>query len=702
MRVVRTAMTRREAVFSSLTDRSGHNIMKRFVVVAVMLAFAAPALRGQTGNDLFQQALSKERAEGRLDDAIKLYERIVKEFSADRPLAAKALLQLGRAYERLDRAEARRAYERLVQEFGDQRSSAAEARIRLAALRPPPANGMTARRIWSGSEEVYAPPTADGRSVAMVDPATGNVVLVDLVTGRRRLLTKAGPGEGAIASIVAPDGRQVVYSWYGSYGTAAEDSFELRASATDGSAPRVLYRNPEIAYVYPADWSPDRRRLLLLVGRKDRTKQIAIFDLGTATLRVLKTTGWNGPGGPMFSPDGRYLVYDLPQDQSAGRDVFVMTTDGSRETALVRHPANDRVLGWMPDGKRILIQSDRSQSNDAWVIHVADGKPVGVPELVKRDLGRINPIGFSRSGAYFYSVNTTLREIYVSSVDLPGGRIETAPAAPIPNFVGQKEAVDWSPNGLSIAYVPLRPAGQRGGRPILIRDLASGDERELKTPFNYVMKLRWSPDGDSIAFRATDGTHGWGLHRIDTRTGVVTAIDARAGSISDLAWSPDGARMFYATPGNVFVRDVATGDVKPIHQGSPTQWATWLALSPDGGTLAVTDQNDEMQWSAVKILPAAGGATRELLRVRAPEGFSGGLAWTSDGRNLLIARSNKRGSQAEQTELWRVPIDGGPPQRLGSSGVELRDLRLHADQRQVAYVAGQYRTEIWVMENILP
>ena len=65
------------------------------VAIALSLALlAAGPLMAQTGHDLFQQALVKERADGDLRGAIAIYERIVREFTADRTLAAKALVQL--------------------------------------------------------------------------------------------------------------------------------------------------------------------------------------------------------------------------------------------------------------------------------------------------------------------------------------------------------------------------------------------------------------------------------------------------------------------------------------------------------------------------------------------------------------------------------------------------------------------------------
>ena len=55
-------------------------------LAATVAAFGMPV---QSGHDLFQQALVKERAEGNLQDAIDLYDRIVQDFSEDHALAAR-------------------------------------------------------------------------------------------------------------------------------------------------------------------------------------------------------------------------------------------------------------------------------------------------------------------------------------------------------------------------------------------------------------------------------------------------------------------------------------------------------------------------------------------------------------------------------------------------------------------------------------
>src|SRR5262245_4655152 len=95
------------------------DVFRRLVIITTALALSS-AVGAQSGHELFQQALSKERAEGNLTEAIKLYQRVVDTASTDHALAAKALLQLGRCYEQLGNTEARTAYERLIARYPDQ------------------------------------------------------------------------------------------------------------------------------------------------------------------------------------------------------------------------------------------------------------------------------------------------------------------------------------------------------------------------------------------------------------------------------------------------------------------------------------------------------------------------------------------------------------------------------------------------------
>src|SRR5580698_4463013 len=124
--------------------------MKMRILIAGLL-IAASEFAADTGAELFQKAVTQERAAGNLDEAIKLYQRVATEFASDRALAAKALVAEARCYEKLGQDKALKLYEQVAHDYKDQRDPAATANSRLAALRQgkqaaAPAT-MTQRRI---------------------------------------------------------------------------------------------------------------------------------------------------------------------------------------------------------------------------------------------------------------------------------------------------------------------------------------------------------------------------------------------------------------------------------------------------------------------------------------------------------------------------------------------------------------------------
>ncbi len=363
--------------------------MKRILVLlaAILIVGLNSATHfAQSGYDLFQQALVKERADGDLPAAIELLKRIVQDHADNRALAAKALIELGQCYEKLGKTEARKAYERALRDYADQSEAADAARRRLAALSGNGASRrseMVTRRVWAGPDvDVLGSVSPDGRYLSYTDKTTGDLVLRDLATGTTRRLTNEGSSTDLRVSAISPDGKEVAYNWDNKDG-----STDLRLVRLDGSAPRILYSNKEV-FPVPIDWSPDGKYILTCLGRVPNSIQAVLLSAADGSVRVLKTFEWVPGGGKVkFSPDGRYIAYDAPQQpDSDNRDIFLLAADGSHEIRVVEHPANDRMLGWTPDGNNILFASDRSGSMSAWLLRVVDGKPQGSPELVKQDI----------------------------------------------------------------------------------------------------------------------------------------------------------------------------------------------------------------------------------------------------------------------------------------------------------------------------
>ena len=680
------------------------------VIAIVMLSLVGGAVLAQSGNDLFQQALVKERTEGNMAEAIQLYQTIVQKYGTDKKLAAKALVEMGRCYEKLGSTEARKAYERVVREFADHVEMVAQARDRLGVLAQarmaPNSPGMVVRQVWAGPDvDLLGAPSLDGRYLSFVDWETGDLAIRDLSSGEKRRLTNRPPGEFAFYSRLSPDGQKVAYVW-----VDKENPYHLRITSIsdlrNGIKPRVLYRNTPL-YMEFGDWSPDGKYVLANI------RGINLISASTGAITVLKTFNWGRPN-PRFSPDGRWIVYNVqPKQDSPDHDIFVLAADGSRETPLVEHAGDDFVLGWAPDGKRILFASNRSGVLSAWIIAVADGKPQGAPELVKPDIGNIVPMGFTRTGAFYYGLLTGMPDVYISTLDPATGRVEMPPAPVSQQFQGRGSSPAWSPDGQFIAYLSRRDGGIefRGPRVICIRSLQTGEERELSTPlsFEVVYRIHWSPDGRFLLATGFDNRGRGGLYRIDVRSGQVAPIVQ--GSYMSFrphgVWSPDGKGIFYSYRDTesqaqglrttaIRLRDLENGrETEIYHATSSSAGPNNLALSPDGRWLAF-GLGEGIGSRILMVMPAAGGAPRELMRLPEEKGdvlapAISGLEWAGDAHLVYSIGA----------ELWRISVNGGEPERLGLATQRRGTLAIHPDGRQIAFTAGETKQEVWVMENFL-
>lgn len=553
--------------------------------------------------------------------------------------------------------------------------------------------GVVVKQVWTGRDvDLMGGPSLDGRYLSFVDRETGSLAIRDLATGEKRLLTSGPPGEFAFYSRISPNGQHVAYVW-----VDQENPYHLRIASIngvrEGVKPRVLYRNTPF-YMDFGDWSPDGQYVLANI------RGIDLVSMANGTLTTLKTLNWGPRPKPRFSPDGRWIAYNFAATPDAkGRDISVLATDGSRETALVEHPGDDFVLGWAPDGKRLLFASDRSGVLSAWIIAVAGGKPQGPPQLVKQDIGNIKPMGFTRAGAFYYGLTTGLPDVYIATLDPITGRAVAAPKPVNEQLQGHGSSPAWSPDGRSIAYLSNRGEpidSARGRRVICIRSVESGDERELATALSFEIaappvRLHWSPDGRFLLATGSDNRGRGGLYRIDVQSGEVAPI-VQGPFVSfgpQGVWSTDGKAIFYFRDGGIWSRHLATGQEAEIAKGGGRN----LALSPDGRWVAFGDR------TVVMVVPSAGGEPRELLRIQQQEGAVSGLEWARDGESLFFSVGD---SIKVNPELWQVPVEGGKRRKVGLATQDWATLAIHPDGRQIAFTAGEIRNEVWVMENLLP
>lgn len=684
---------------------------KLHVVTTLSAVLLASPLTGQNSDSAEVQlktATHLELVDGDLKAAIEKYKKIITNTSGSRSVAAKALLQMGQCDEKLGIADARRAYERVVRDFADQREIAAQARVRLAALEPGTSGNhgpvMASRRVWSGADlDTNGAVSADGRYLTYQDQETGDLAIRNLQTGEKRRLTNTSPPWDEFAEMTFPsaDGRFVAYEWYNK-----DDSFDLRVISVSGenstAGPRILYRNKEVGHIHPAGWSQDSKSILAYLFRRDGTHQIALIEARDGSAKVLKSFDWRSTNQLKLSPDGRDLAYDFPPNEdSPEHDIYLLATDGSHEVRVVEHPGDDLLLGWVPDGQAILFASDRTGTTAIWKLPVAAGKPNGLPELVKGDIGRIIPLGFSATGAFYYGIGTGIRDVYITPIDPKSLEPLATPMLATQRFLGTNQGADWSADGKYFAYASRR--GQVWDSPslICIRSVETGAEREIMPQLASIGSyngIRWARDGRHIFVVGSDRKGHLGIYKVNAQTGETNPVVYvhPNGAISGPICSPDGKTLYYSREtGRTMALNLETESEREVFR-KPGGALSPVAISPDGTRLAFVDnENPRSEHRVLMVIPSEGGEPRVL--VRAPQ-IAGRIApiWTPDGEQILFAKRSQ-----DKLELWRISEETRQQQFVDVFPRFPGALRISPDGRQLAYTAGDVKTEVWVLENFL-
>ena len=581
--------------------------------------------------------------------------------------------------------------------------------------------GTVARRVQTRADggAIVASVSPDGRLFVFADwtgSVPGDISVQDLDSGDYRRLTNLG-GYNAGSSSISPDSRHVAYAWRN-----ADRVYDLHLIGVDGSNPRVLHADKQF-HIFPADWSADGAHILAELSRKDRSNQIALIAVTDGSVRILKSLDSRSPGGLTFSPDSRFVAYDLPtRSNAAARDIFLLRMDTLHEVPLVEGPTNDVVLGWALDGRRVLFGRHREGTMDAWALPVAEGRLAGAPTVVMRDLGQIAPLRFTKEGAFLYVRQKGTRHVHLLELDTATGLL----AGPLRRVGDQSDnptfGPAWSPDGEELAYFSTPGAYDTGpgARTIIIRSSKTSDERVLSPKLDYPEghphQLRWSRDGRSLLTVSNDPQGLWSFYVVSVQTGEATIlVRGRPGEILTApAWSPDGRVLFYvhhdlaAQLSRIVAREIASGRVKDLYRAPlsvlPLRSGRdeTMVLSPDGQHVAFSVAAQPPQSAVLMLLPASGGAPRELLRGQDIQV----QGWTPDGRVLFTGRPNG----SADGWLWSVATDGAALRlMLGPSNMQEYPrpgqfgISVHPNGREIAFTAGVIaQDEVWVIEKFPP
>lgn len=584
---------------------------------------------------------------------------------------------------------------------------------------------ISLRRVKTGPMSDFSgPPSLDGRYICDFQPTSeltiAELVIRDLATGEIRPLTKVSR-QGMWYPTISPGSTHVAYM--NQFYPLPET--ELQLIKMDGTGHRALHRFKQGEQVKIHTWTPDGKMILGALKKADEDPQLVTFSIEDGSMQVIHTfltdkPSWNSELA--ISPDGHYIAYERPQEKdSEDRDIYILDIEHGQTECVVQHAANDRLLGWTPDNNYIFFASDRKQGYpggfsisdtwDAYLLPVAEGKRQGAPELIKRDIPtKIRPKGFTRDGAYYYAVEFSTMEVVVAEVDMQTGKLLTKSQAV--GQTGKDIAPAWSPDGRHLAYC-VQELDE--SQIIRIRNMAMGQERELDPDLPHFSSLRWSPDGKFFLASNFKQNLPQAIYRINASTGErVTLVQSEPAMFGVAQLSRDGSSLFYvlnhpdSQKVSLMTRDIESGREKELFNMNDAYNAQFLnfALSLDGQQLALAaleiKSSPMTRVYRILTMPAKGGEPKELLKNEELKQYPM-IAWTSDGQFLLFSNSIPGKGNA----FFLIPARGGQARELCRPqtmmyGFLWSTLDVHPDGQRIAFDCFEYRHEVWAMENFLP
>ena len=700
-----------------------------WTVAAVVTLSAVITSQTPSGHAVFEQALAKERVEGNLPEAIRLYERVVAEFASDRALAAQALVQVGLCYEKLGRDEAVRAYERLVRDFADQEDAVELARVRLAVLKRP-APGAQVATTMPAVRAVPVPMNAlspDGMKAALIDFDKGqNLAVYDVASQRTTLLTDfdwTRDSSYVIPGAWSPDGRRIAY---GLCGNRLDAGCELRAVTLAGES-NVIFRTVPTGSIWPAGWLPDGSALIVVLGRPDKTFSIGLVRTADGPFTPLRSIGWVTPypETPSVSPDGRLIAFS---DGSLGmRDIHVISLDGRTAHRITDHPSDDHVPVWSPDGRYLAFQSNRGGRVALWTVAIRDGQAADQPVRLKDGMESALPwLGWTARGLA-YSQQQRTDDVYTVAVSPATGEPSGAPRLIAYQQTGRNGVPEWSPDGRYIAFVssssPVPAQAER--RAVVVLPSGGGEPREFPFPNpTPIGNLRWFGDSRGLGFTGRDARGEPTVFRLTLTTGEwkTFAVPELRSDNNRIEWNTDGSRYFHtrqdltgAGPA-IVEHDLQSDRERIVFRGDPKQPGQFnsLRFSPDRRLLAINLYRPPTATTRQRIvvLDIETGQTPVVYNSDVGESLPlDPVTWSPTGRALLVRIRTNKGT----LELRRIPIDGSEVQRIplgaeitrllspgrGAPAPSLEHATWSPDGGRLAFVLRASRVESFVIESPL-
>ncbi len=499
----------------------------------------------------------------------------------------------------------------------------------------------------------------------------------------------------------SPDGRTIAFFGY------RDGGYDLWAVDLDGKNQRKLtwgpYDDREPAF------SHDGTRIAFSSDRGGQTTGYDIWVMDLKTEKLQQFT--NGPGNdsmPSWSRDDKEIAYSSALSTTDQTIWAVNATDKTqRKLSSNRPPTRADAPSWGPSGK-LVHHTTEGQSTRL----ESEGKPITEKENVfafrpswkdndffytsdgkirKRTLDKPEPqtVEFKATLQVQRATYTRRRRDFdsqaprqvkgiVRPVISPDatkvafgalGDIYLVTIGQKPQNLTKDKYLDtepaWSPDGQQLVY-----SSDKGGKllQLWIRDLKTGQDKQLTNLDTQPTGASWSPDGKRIAFLDVDGM--WrraSIAVVEVATGKVTKVHESIFAPGSPTWSPDSKRIAVTmvAPYSTRFREGTNQILTVSAEGQDPKWyapTTNLSIdsrggcgpawSPDGTKMAAIYEGVLAVWATNKDGEPTGPARRITTEM------AHSPSWAQDSKRILYQSMDKLMIvDIETGEQKDVPLD---------------------------------------------
>jgi eukaryotic-like serine/threonine-protein kinase len=476
--------------------------------------------------------------------------------------------------------------------------------------------------------------SADGKFVAYASDRSGEGHLdiwVQLENQRQPARLTRHPADDWQPSI-SPDGSRVAFRSErdgGGIYVVGTLGGEERKIADRGLFPHFSPDGSQIAYLEDAAFAPRGLKMYLVRAEGGAPRPLQP-DFGA----------WPYPGsvGPLWSPDGRFLLFAGPKVQAQeSDDWWVAPLDGGPavSTGAPSLPQVGSVqvpIAWA-DGRLLVAGGSTTEGVNLYRVRISpgDGKVTGPLELLTSGTGVTNTASVAADGRVAIPRLTWLVQLW--EIDTPPGGVAspTTPRA-LTHDAAPKFGFSLARGAARMAYTAYAGSGSQFRTQVRLRDLASGEETTPIQSATRTITLNpyLSGDGALVSWQDRVDDHWAALvGRAGDSTGREVCRDCRLfGFFSDSRYV-----LSSGGPARLVRRNVETGAETPLVEAAGTildadvSWDDrWLAVAigrPDG---AVTLEVVPLGERAASPMPA--------ILVASSRRFVSSPRWSSDGSRL--------------------------------------------------------------------